>query len=135
MVNIFLSCVKTKRKYRCKAKDMYISPLFIKSLEVARKITNDKHIFILSAKYGLLRLDDIIEPYNETLVNTPIYKKIEWGSKIINQAKVLDIELNGGIYLCGEAYLEGLKDIKKRTPLKGLSMGNRLKYFNKILNK
>lgn len=48
------------------AKDMYVSDLFKKSLEYARRL-NPAKIYILSAKYGLLELDDMIEPYEITL--------------------------------------------------------------------
>jgi hypothetical protein len=48
-----LSCVKSKRSHRCRAADMYISPLFQKMMAYAEGL-NPKGIFILSAKYGLL---------------------------------------------------------------------------------
>ena len=41
---------------------MYISPLFQKMMAYAERL-NPKGIFILSAKYGLLNPNDIIEPY------------------------------------------------------------------------
>ena len=135
-MNIFLSCVKTKRKYPCKAKDMYISPLFIKSLQVARKLTDDRHIFILSAKYGLLRLEDEIEPYNLTLKTFTNEQIKNWGGQIRKQAQEIGISLNG-VYLCGETYIKGIRkyatDIK--APLAGRSMGMRLKILTNILNK
>jgi cytoplasmic iron level regulating protein YaaA (DUF328/UPF0246 family) len=72
MANIILiSCASTKCQYKTEAQNMYISPLFIKSLKYAKnKLKSDK-IFILSAKYGLLDLIDVIEPYNVTLCYVP----------------------------------------------------------------
>lgn len=66
-MNVFLSCVSKKRDYPCFASDMYISDLFKKSLMYATKITESKNIYILSAKYGLLELNQQIEPYELTL--------------------------------------------------------------------
>ncbi len=63
-----ISCVSKKltTKAKAKAKELYISTLFKLSLKFAFKIKSD-NIFILSAKYGLLELEDEISPYNQTL--------------------------------------------------------------------
>ena len=50
---VLLSCVKSKRARRCRAGDMYISPLFQKMMAYAESLRPNR-IFILSAKYGLL---------------------------------------------------------------------------------
>ena len=66
-MNVFISCVKSKRKTKAKARDMYISPLFRYSLKYALSLTSENKIYILSAKYGLLKLDEVIDPYELTL--------------------------------------------------------------------
>ena len=63
---ILLQYCKIKLSYKNKAANIYISPLFKKSLEYAKKLT-PQVIHILSAKYGLLDLDSEIDPYNITL--------------------------------------------------------------------
>lgn len=60
----FVGCVKSKKDHPCKAEEMYTSDLFKKSLMYAKKA--DK-VYILSAKYGLVELDEVILPYQETL--------------------------------------------------------------------
>lgn len=61
---VFISCSKSKLDKPCKAQEMYSpSDIFTKRFTYARKVTSRDKIFILSAKYGLLRLDDVIEPY------------------------------------------------------------------------
>ena len=69
MGKIFLiSCVSKKAKNKTEAKNLYISELFKKSYNYAKKIGGGKEkIFILSAKYGVIKDTDIIEPYNITL--------------------------------------------------------------------
>jgi len=50
---IFVSCTKSKQKYKCKAKELYSPSLYFKkSLKYAKKLNGQ--IKILSAKYGLI---------------------------------------------------------------------------------
>jgi cytoplasmic iron level regulating protein YaaA (DUF328/UPF0246 family) len=79
---VLISCVSKKRDQICRARDLYISPLFKKNLQYAQKLTPDK-IFILSAKYGLVGLDDEIEPYDLTL-NTMSSREIKrWATGVL----------------------------------------------------
>ena len=59
---VLIYCVKTKLDHPTKAEDLYISNLFKNYLAYARYIKPDL-VFILSAKYGLLKLDEQIAPY------------------------------------------------------------------------
>ncbi len=63
---VFIGCRKSKLNCKAKAKDMYTGNYFKKTLQFARTFNADK-IFVLSAKYGLLELDDVISPYDLTL--------------------------------------------------------------------
>ena len=79
----FISCVKEKRKGKYKAKDLYISDFFKKSLKYCLN-THDK-VYILSAKYGLLDLEDMIEDYDMTLNDFSKSQRIEWSDKVYEQ--------------------------------------------------
>jgi len=61
-----ISCVSKKLDRKAKARELYVSPLFRLNLKYALSLRPDK-IFILSAKYGLIGLNDEIEPYDITL--------------------------------------------------------------------
>jgi hypothetical protein len=62
-----ISCTKKKRSYPCAAKEMYEpSSLFTKAVAFVEKKGYDDW-FILSAKYGLLAKDMVIDPYDVTL--------------------------------------------------------------------
>ena len=50
-----IGCSKSKQNYACRADEMYTGTIFQKSYEVAKQITDN--IYILSAKYGLLKPD------------------------------------------------------------------------------
>ncbi len=66
---ILISCVSQKLDKSAKAKDLYISPLFKKKFSYAKSLNPDQ-IFILSAKYGLVKPDDKIAPYDVLLNET-----------------------------------------------------------------
>lgn len=66
-----ISCVSQKLSQHAKPKELYVSTLFKLNLKYAEKLEPDE-IFILSAKHGLLSLDQQIEPYEQTLNNKPL---------------------------------------------------------------
>ena len=74
---VLISCTSKKRGYKCKAKELYdASSLFAASYSYS-KMKNCK-VYILSAKYGLLDENDIVEPYNETLPEKTPKEIAEW---------------------------------------------------------
>jgi hypothetical protein len=106
MTRIFLiSCTSKKLKHSAKARDMYsASPRFRYMLEYAELLRPDK-IFILSAKYGLLSLDEIIEPYNITL-NMMTQKEIMgWSKHVLNSLeRISDLKKDEFVFLAGNNY-------------------------------
>ena len=58
---VLISCVSKKLAVKSKAENLYSSVLFKYNLRYAKSLNPEK-IFILSAKYGLLSLDDEVEP-------------------------------------------------------------------------
>lgn len=130
---------KKKANIKCKAVNMYKSTLFKYELLYALKHTNKENIFILSAKYGLLKLNDIISPYNETLNNKSERDKIIWSNKVVNQLKEngLNLQKDTFIFLCGENYKKYLKKSLRNyiEPCKGLSLGFTLQFYKKYLER
>lgn len=133
---VLISCVKTKLDHPTKAEDLYISDLFVKNLAFARKLKPD-HIFILSAKYGLLKLNDRIAPYEKTLNQMPVQERRAWASGVISELrKYSDLEQDEFIILAGEKYREFLLPYMRnyKMPFEGLSFGNQLKALKKCLS-
>lgn len=128
---IFISCSKTKCSKKTVAENMYTSTLFKYSLEYAKSL-EPTHIYILSAKYGVLELDRQIEPYNKTL-NTMNDKQVKlWSYKCYKQLKELNINFNDEvIFLTGEQYHKYLKQIfkNKKFPLEKMPLGKRIQYL------
>ena len=128
---VLISCVSKKLNLKSIAKELYVSPLFKYNLTYAYSLNPDK-IFILSAKYGLVSLDEEIEPYNKTLNKMNKEERKEWANKVLSQLKEkVDLDNDEIIFLAGKKYREYLiKGIKNyKIPLKGLSIGKQLKFL------
>lgn len=122
---ILLSCVKKKLNKTAKAKDLYISDFFQKSFAFAKSCNPDK-IFILSAKYHLLQLDDIIDPYELTLNKMDKASREVWSATVLNSlSKHTDLLNDQFIIIAGERYRENLLPHIKNyiIPLQGLKSG------------
>ena len=83
---VLISCASKKSNKKEKAKELYTSPFFKYNLKYAKSLSPNK-IFILSAKYGLLDLEQKIEPYEKTLNKLPKKQLEHWSKKVINQLK------------------------------------------------
>lgn len=112
---------------------MYKGELFKKSYRWA-KLLHPSKIYILSAKYGLLELDKKIDPYNVTLNSFLKTEKKMWAYKVYKQLQQKGIAKEDKlVFLCGQNYRQYLMRLYPNAicPIKGLSMGNQLKYYNK----
>ena len=134
---VLISCVSKKCSYKTEAQNMYTSPLFVKSLKYASDILKPKKIFILSAKYGLLNINEEIEPYNETLNGKNKKEKEEWANNVLNQLKK-ECKINNDrfIFLAGRNYYEYLILYLPNNEIlmKNLPIGKRLQWLKEKLN-
>jgi len=134
---VLISCVSVKLDHKARAEDLYVSPLFKYSLSYAKSLKPDM-IYILSAKYGLLELDNIIEPYNTTL-NTMSSDAIKsWSEKVLIRLKEkINLDSDQIIFLAGDNYRKYLiPHIKNYTiPLFGLGIGKQLKFLKEHAGK
>ena len=132
-----ISCTKLKQSYPCEAQEMYLlSQLFKKASYYIKQQNYDKW-FILSAKYGLLNPNDIIEPYDLTLSNMKSEDIKKWSEKIFNQLVIYNIDEID--FYTGEKYRKYLisllkeKNIICNIPLKGLGIGQQLKFYKEAI--
>ena len=134
---VFLQCGKKKlSKGMHPASEIYTSELFKTSLAYARKLTTDENIRILSGKFGVLRLDDVIEPYNVTLKTMTNAQRERWGHYVMGQLRSQGITSDRpAIFLTGELYEKFVKDYFQHSenPLRGLGLGYRMQYMKKRL--
>jgi hypothetical protein len=91
--------------------------------------------FILSAKHGLLRPDQVIAPYERTLNAMPKADRVAWAVKVQEQlAKELPRRATI-IMLAGERYRENLvpfltsRGFEVQIPMEGLRFGPQLRWL------
>ena len=128
---VLISCVSKKLDRKSKSRDLYISPLFRYALKYAKSLNPDK-IFILSAKYGLVGLDDEIEPYDLTLNKMKSDEIKIWANNVLKQlARESDLNNDEFVFLAGENYRKYLVSYieKYNVPLQGLGIGKQLKFL------
>ena len=138
---VLISCSKKKISYPAPAKILYDSPLFKNSRSYAEAITDSW--FVLSAKYGLLLPDEMVEPYDLALWDLSNEEKLLWVRKVLD-AIVKNIPIGSRIIiLAGKKYVELiLNDLLSfgfniETPLsKIIGIGNRISWLkNSLPNK
>ena len=132
-----ISCTKSKQSYTCMVEEMYKpSTQFRAALTYALNRVDNKleQIFILSAKYGLLSLTDIIDTYNETLIGKPSSYCMQWGKRVFDSINErFDVENIHFVFLAGKAYVQPLARYMRyyETPLNGKRMGEAVSWMQK----
>jgi len=133
---VLISCCKQKKSIPSPAKDIYISTLFKYSFRYANTLHPDK-ILILSAKHGLLELEEIIEPYNKTLNDFTLIERKKWSNSIIvDLKKIADLDFDHFTILAGNRYCQFILPHLNHysRPLEGLSIGKQLQFLKKRIN-
>lgn len=128
---ILIACCKRKAKEKLPASKLYQGDLFCKSLAYAKGI-HPASIYILSAKYGLVGLEDEIEPYDTTLNSMPVSKRREWSSGVLGQlSQIADLQHDRFTILAGKRYREELIPHLSYVdiPLEGLGIGKQLRWL------
>jgi hypothetical protein len=137
MKRIFIiTCSENKLDYENQAKNLYTSQRFKLAKDIAEKYGDDW--FIISAKHGLLKPTDIIQPYNASILEFSLQEKQKWAKKAFLQI----IELSGKniklICLGDPEYFKQLaieankKKVNIYIPFKHISKDNRIKWLNQV---
>jgi hypothetical protein len=114
---VIISCGAQKAPDRQKAQLLYTGPYFQDCLAYARTLAPDKDIWILSAKHGLLGLNDELDPYN--------LKMGEPGSitttELDGQAEFYGLREEQVVVIGGGLYVEACRQIwpDVQAPLEG----------------
>ena len=130
-----ISCSKSKGGHRDIARDMYVSPLYRKSVQLAELW--GVPFYILSAKYGLLHPEELIEPYEQTLKTATKKEKQDWGQRVDKQIR--ELPRKKFIVLAGDDYFVPLVEAGSGDPLdyfapmRSLSLGTRLAFLNEAM--
>lgn len=131
---VLIACSARKREYATKVRELYDSDLFKKSLKYAEQLEPDA-IFILSAKYELLELDEVISPYNLTLNNMKAAEVRQWAERVRGQlAKQADLAEDHFIFLAGMNYRKYLTPSMDSysVPMEGKKIGEQLQFLKRM---
>jgi hypothetical protein len=131
-----VGCVKAKLSEPSRVEDLYTSTLFRGRRAYVRR-TCDRW-FVLSAKYGLLDLDEVIAPYDETLTRQSVSARRAWSATVLRQLEQRLGALSGQVFEvhAGAAYrdfgvAEGLtrRGATVEVPAAGLLQGQQLRFY------
>jgi len=112
------------------ARDLYCSDLFEKSRDFVER--QRAQWFILSAKYGLVAPDEVVEPYNETLKDKTADERRRWASEVMQNLRAHCTPGTTVVFLAGERYREFLVPALQELgssieiPMEGLRIGEQL---------
>lgn len=130
-----VQCVSKKRKTPQPARNLYTSQLFENAAMYAEKISDEW--FIISAKYGLVRPSDVLEPYDLTLKNMSAFERRQWAKSVFSDLKPCLQATDTVVILAGVIYrkdllkmIEGL-GCKVEVPMKGLRIGEQVSWLKK----
>lgn len=130
-----VSCTKIKANHPCSAREMYQSSTLFKKATTYIELQDYDDWFVLSAKYGLLKQDDMIEPYDLTLNNMKVSERKEWSKLVLRQIEDLRIDISQIDFYVGLKYRQHLipvleeKGIICNVPLQGKGFGEQLQFY------
>lgn len=130
-----VSCSSLKMGGAARARDFYASPLFRASLAYAE--SHCERTYVLSAKHGLVGLDDEIEPYNLALTQLRAFERVIWAHRVAIQLVAregADRSLRV-MFLAGREYVDpiiaAIRPLRWITvdPMHGMQIGERLSWL------
>jgi len=130
-----IACVSLKDTRKMRAGDIYLSPLFKKAREFASN--NFDRWYILSAKYGLISPDMVIEPYEKTLNKMSSEDRHKWAENVFGELKKHTKAVDEITFLAGLRYRQDLTPLllkrgnKICVPMEGMGIGKQLQWLTK----
>ena len=133
-----VSCVGQKLSVPAPAADLYTSAWFRKARSYVAE--SGEPWFILSAKYGLVHPDKVIEPYDATLNTMPVADRREWARSVLGDLESYVAGMETVVVLAGKRYRQFLEGPLAATgvtvsiPMEGLRIGEQLSWLERELN-
>jgi len=127
-----VSCVGKKCDRAMPAKDLYVSEWFLKARDYVERHADVW--FILSARFGLVKPEQIIEPYEQTLNSMSIGERRAWAHQVRAQMEA-QLPVQGRcVVLAGSRYREFLMEylssrFTTEIPMERLAIGKQLQWL------
>jgi hypothetical protein len=127
-----VACVAGKLDHAAPARELYCSQLFRAASTYAEREYDAW--YVLSALYGLVRPDEVILPYNVTLLRMSGHLRRDWGWRVRGQLRELPNQIGMILYLhAGAPYRDALDAVSWGwpvvVPLEGLMIGQQLHWY------
>lgn len=128
-----VSCVAKKLPAPAPARDLYVSTWF-RSARAYVEATGCRW-FILSALHGLVRPDQIVAPYEKTLLKMRAAEREHWARGVLDRLEPLIGVGSAVVMFAGARYREFLepalrdRGILVHVPMKGLPIGKQLQWL------
>lgn len=132
---ILVSCVKTKASFETEAEHLYTSPWFRNARSLVKK--HGREWRILSAKYGLLRPSQRVQPYEKTLKGARVSERRKWADGVLKDLLPDARCFERVIFLAGMNYREFLlprlveAGLRVDVPMEGLPLGSQLSWLER----
>ena len=130
---ILISCVKSKLPHKAAARDLYTSPRFRMSRDIADG--NGSRWYVLSSLYGLLGPQDVVETYDYTLNELDIATRRVWAQKVFDALIRAEPNLRRVTMFAGKRYREFLAPklnalgVEVHVPMEHLRQGEQLAWL------
>jgi cytoplasmic iron level regulating protein YaaA (DUF328/UPF0246 family) len=124
-----IACSEAKLKHAAPAIDLYQGQSFKLALKAAHKA--DADVLILSAQHGVVQPDQMLEPYDCSLLRRSTSWRAEWAkttAKQLSKYKDRPTTILAGKFYAGAA--TGFTN--KSTPLAGLGIGQQLAVLSRM---
>ncbi|MEU8085749.1 DUF6884 domain-containing protein [Micromonospora sp. NPDC049101] len=132
-----IGCVKTKLDHPVSARDLYVSPLFIR-----RRAYGERHArryYILSAEHGLVLPETVLAPYDTALADQSKDYRRAWGQWVAAKLMRAESQVRDRVVEihAGDEYAQAIAPLLTqagatvRRPLAGLPLGEQLAWYDR----
>lgn len=137
---VLIACSKKKRTGVMPASELYQGPLFVAQLAYARQVLGmeDDQIFVMSAKYSLVRLVNTLEPYDLMLGKMPAEERRVWGLLLVEELEGAQPDIRKVILLAGGMYRDAVTPFLRTRGIAidtavptGLGYGQQVAWFKR----
>lgn len=134
---VLVACVKKKNSTAMPAQDLYCSVWFQKASAYAVRVADEW--YILSAEYGLVPPDTVIEPYDRTLKEMAAPARRAWARQVLDDLAGLLRPGDRVVVLAGKRYRENLVEPMREMgcsveiPMEGLRQGEQKSWLKRQL--
>jgi hypothetical protein len=134
-----VSCSKAKLDHRAPASELYSSSALFRGASCCVKRSCDRW-YILSARHHLVRPEEELDPYNQTLNDSSVTERRRWSQEVLSRlgeqlgdVRGVTFEVHAGASYLNFGLVDGLVDrgAKVESPVGGMPQGKRLQFYKR----